>query len=106
MSITRSTYESVTLSWIRCFHGGRNQTFVIQQSTDGLTWTNSSYVAGGLSESQQPINSTIGSLQSTTLYYFMLFAYNELGRSDNTTILTITTTAKGGYHLIKFIMSV
>lgn len=95
VSIDRLTSNSVTLSWIRCFHGGREQTFVIQHSTDEIRWTNSSFVEGGLSTSQHPLNTTIGFLQPNTLYYFMLFAYNELGRSNFTPVLNITTKAKG-----------
>ena len=83
------------MSWVRCFHNGFPQTFVVQYSTDGSAWINGSFVNGGISISKERLNTTLGGLASNTLYYLKLYALNEKGPSNETDVVDVKTTKSG-----------
>ena len=87
--------DKVVVTWIRCFHGGFPQTFVVQYSTDGSEWTNGSFVEGGLSISDEPLNATLIGLKSNTQYYIRVYAFNVKGASDETDVVDIRTNLSG-----------
>ena len=69
----------------------------MQYSEDGLKWTNGTFIKGGLSQRKDRLNTTIGSLGPGRLYYLRIFAFNEKGMSNYTTVLNDTTNRKGRY---------
>ena len=94
-SVGNPGFDKLMVFWIRCFHGGFPQTFVIQYSTDGSEWTNASFVEGGLSNSIEPLNTTLTGLQPNTQYNVRIYAFNVKGASDETDAIDIKTTQSG-----------
>lgn len=90
---------SATLSWIRCFHGGFNQTFVIQLSKDGVVWNNKTFIEGGQSMNRTPIINHLHSLEATSVYHARMFAYNDIGRSNYSESIIFTTKSIGEIYL-------
>ena len=87
--------DTITVSWVRCFHNGFPQTFVVQYSTDGSKWTNGSFVDGGMSISKERLNTSIDGLETNTLYYLKLYSFNEKGTSNETAVIDVKTTQSG-----------
>lgn len=87
-------YNSARLSWIRGYHGGAPQTFVIQTSKDLVTWRNVS-VYGGLVESTERIYYVLQGEPATT-YYVQMYSFNSEGSSHLTTRQQFTTLQQTG----------
>lgn len=88
-------HTTVSLSWKRGFHGGFEQTFVIQLSKDKFNWSNITSVNGMLSTSKDPISKTLDGLDDSTTYFVRMFAYNIEGNSTYTDYLNYTTLTIG-----------
>ncbi|XP_053391410.1 protein turtle-like, partial [Mercenaria mercenaria] len=86
-------YNTAHLSWIRGYHGGLAQTFVIQLSTDLNIWRNIT-VDGGLNESLEPISEVLSNLYDSTMYYIRMYAFNNKGSSPFTEFHNFTTPPK------------
>ncbi|KAL3860929.1 hypothetical protein ACJMK2_007024, partial [Sinanodonta woodiana] len=91
----RITTTSVDIEWFSGFHGGSNQTFVIEyRKQEDESWTNySQNFFGGLMQNKY-FNITVEDLHQNTLYFFQLYAWNEFGRSEYSTIINVTTFAE------------
>ncbi|XP_053391382.1 hemicentin-2-like, partial [Mercenaria mercenaria] len=90
LTVDSIQYNKAHLSWIRGYHGGLAQTFVIQLSTDLNIWNNIT-VYGGLNKSLEPISEVLPGLHDSTTYYIRMFAFNNEGSSPFTEILNYTT---------------
>ena len=88
--------HEVTVSWARGFHGGYEQTFVIQYSTDNIVWEDGATKNGGLSRSTERINATIEGLDAATHYYIRMYSHSIKGSSDYTEIMNVTTLGSKG----------
>ncbi|KAL3860882.1 hypothetical protein ACJMK2_006978 [Sinanodonta woodiana] len=91
----RITTTSVDIEWLSGFHGGSNQTFVIEYRKQvDKSWSNySRNVFGGLMQNKY-FNIIIEDLHQNTLYFFQLYAWNEFGRSEYSTTINATTFAE------------
>ena len=94
--IVRYNEHRVTVSWIRGFHGGYDQTFVIQYSTDYILWQDGTTKNGGLSRSTGRINATVEGLDAATHYYIRIYSYNIRGSSGYSGIVNVTTLENEG----------
>ncbi|XP_053409347.1 sialoadhesin-like [Mercenaria mercenaria] len=83
-------YDKARLSWIRGYHGGFAQTFVIQLSTDLSNWRNVT-VYGGNDESSEPVSHVLSGLHDSTTYYVRMYAFNKEENSSLTENLNYTT---------------
>ncbi|XP_053391071.1 protein turtle homolog B-like [Mercenaria mercenaria] len=95
VTVDNIQYNTAHLSWIRGYHGGLAQTFVIQLSTDLNMWRNIT-VYGGLNESLEPVSEVLSNLHDSTTYFVHMYAFNNEGSSPFTEILNYTTTSKTG----------
>ncbi|XP_053389842.1 protein turtle-like [Mercenaria mercenaria] len=88
-------YNTAHLSWIRGYHGGLAQTFVIQLSADLNIWRNIT-VNGGINESLEPISEVLRDLRDSTTYFVRMYAFNNEGSSPFTEFLNFTTPSHTG----------
>ena len=95
VTVDEIQFNSACILWVAGYHGGASQTFVIQTSSDLVTWRNKS-VNGGLTESTVPIPNTLSGLSASTLYHLKMYAYNKEGSSQFTEILNFYTSADIG----------
>lgn len=77
------------LSWLPGFHGGDNQTFILEYKTYNSDWSKN-LIEGDLT--QEVMNATISHLEPATNYTLRISARNSLGMSDwKNSILTVRT---------------
>lgn len=88
-------YKSVRLTWLRGYHGGLAQTFVVEVSTDLKKWQKVASMFDGKNENTQPISITLTYLQDSTRYFLRVYAYNDDGYSSYTDYVNLTTVAGG-----------
>ena len=94
---TGADSTGVRLSWIPGFHGGENQTFVIQHKSESSSWSGNITVPG--SKLQHAIlNEVVTGLNPDTRYTFRIYAFNKYGRSDYADSMPEETTSTGMYY--------
>ncbi|KAK3586308.1 hypothetical protein CHS0354_035092 [Potamilus streckersoni] len=72
--------RQLSLTWLSGYHGGFNQTFVVEISLDNITWNNVSQVNAGNRNGWY--SATLLDLIPGSEYYLRLYAYNINGRGD------------------------
>lgn len=95
LSVDEIKYKAVRLSWLRGYHGGFAQTFVVQVSTDLKKWRNVSSIFDGKNENAKPVSTTLTNLQDSTTYFLRVYAYNDEGKSSYTDYVNFSTIAGG-----------
>ncbi|KAK3579736.1 hypothetical protein CHS0354_034018 [Potamilus streckersoni] len=85
--------RQLSLTWLSGYHGGFNQTFVVEISLDNITWNNVSQVNAGNRNGW--FSATLSDLIPGCEYYLRLYAYNINGRGDFADIQPIIRMFKG-----------
>lgn len=98
------TTTAVTVSWTAGFDYGLDQTFVVQLSSNAMTWKNKTEVVKRKDASYQKFSEDLKSLHSSTLYFIRLYSYNTEGSSDFTTVFNFTTDADEGKIFITSVL--
>ena len=89
------TETTAVLAWIRGFHGGSDQTFVVQLSTDSINWTNKTFIPDGQKDSNTSINITLDNLSSGTIYFARVYSFTQEGRTQDFSNINFFTTIAG-----------
>ncbi|XP_060551819.1 fibrillin-2-like [Ruditapes philippinarum] len=84
-------HNKARLSWLPGNNGGLTQTFVIQLGTGESSWEDIE-VQDGVKQNDQPISKILTGLIDSTTYFVRMYAYNNVGNSSLSEILSFTTS--------------
>ena len=79
------------VSWQQGYHGGFDQTFLLQLSTDKVHWENVETVFGGKDESEDRMHQVLNDLRHSTTYYVRIYSFNREGNSPFSQYQNFTT---------------
>jgi hypothetical protein len=92
LTVTVASSTSVVVSWLSGFHGGSDQTFVVQYRTlHSETWRSATVLAGKQTTNERFTAKVIG-LETDTVYQFRVYSTNDEGDSSHTDSVSATTS--------------